>query len=90
MTDWDDIEEPGGIMACSPFMYAWMETSQYTDMVDTVKTILDLCLVEYTCDRQHLGASDDRFIWMMQRAVRYAKRINKKAQDDPNYITENQ
>ena len=90
-SDWDDIEEPGGMMACSPFMYAWMQTSYYADMVDTVKYILDLCLVEYTRDRQHLGASDDRFIWMMQRAKRHAKRVIKNARnDDPNYTTENQ
>jgi len=87
----DDIEEPGGVMACSPFIYAWMETAQYVDMLCTVKTILDLSLMEYTRDRQHLGDSDDRFIWMMERARRHAKRVIKKTRmDDPNYNTENQ
>lgn len=87
----DDIEEPGGVMACSPFLYSYMKASVYVDMLDTVKTILDLCLVEYTRDRQHLGVSDDRFIWMMERTMRHARRVIRKTiANDPNYTTENQ
>ena len=87
----DDIEEPGGVMACSPFINAWMEATWYAEMNSVVKTILDLSLIEYTCDRQHLGDSDDRFIWMMDRAMRYAKRVIKKSRYGyPNDIEENQ
>lgn len=86
-----DYEEPGGVMACSPFIYSMMQTSVYADMNDVVKYIMELSLVEYTRDREHLGESDDRFIWMMERARRHAKRVIKNIRaDDPNYTTENQ
>ena len=87
----DDVEEPGGVMACSPFIYAWMQADVYAEMNETAKFILNLSLIEYTRDRQHLGDSDDRFIWMLDRVKRHAQRVIRNLRNgDPNCITENQ
>lgn len=72
-----DCEEPGGIMACSPFLYAWMEAEMYADVHSAIPHIIRVSLLEYR-DR-HTGNNEDMFISMMERAIKFGNRQIRRA-----------
>ena len=80
--DWlkkfEDIEEPGGVLACSPFIYAHSRLAQYALISPFAEQLRWL----YECERENPRIEEDRLCWAVKRLERFLERRNPDYQVD--------
>lgn len=59
----------------SPRIYAYSKASMFAERNETAGHLLNVALLEA---HDHSNEGHDRFIWAMERVVRYVKRVSNQ------------